>query len=65
MKRVLLFALVALTADAGRFDRFNSRCSQGRSDRGLSCEDGAFFEFASASGAGMTSTCACTTPNSA
>ena len=40
MKRVLLFALVAMTADAGRFDRFNSRCDQGRSSRGLACASG-------------------------
>lgn len=40
MKRVLLFALVAMTADAGRFDRFNSRCDQGRSSRGLLCASG-------------------------
>jgi len=59
MKHAFLFALVALTADAGRFDRFNSRCSQGRSNRGLACEDGAFFEFAPASGAGMGTACAC------
>ena len=40
MKHALLFALVAMTADAGRFDRFNSRCDQGRSSRGLACASG-------------------------
>lgn len=58
-------ALVALSADAGRFDRFNKRCSGGRSDRGLSCDDYAFLEFAPASGAGMGAVCACTTPTGA
>ena len=65
MKRALLFVLVALTAEGGRFDRINSRCAQGRSDRGLACDDGAFFEFAPASGAGMGTACACTTPTGA
>lgn len=62
MKRAVLFLLVALTAEAGRFDRFNSRCAGGRSDRGFLCDDLAFVEFAPASGAGMTASCACTTP---
>lgn len=65
MRGLVLFALVAITAEAGRFDRTNSRCSQGRSDRGLSCDDLAFFEFAPASGAGMGTACACATPTGA
>lgn len=59
MKRaLLLLGLVTLTVAAarvGRFERTNSRCVQGRSDRGLSCEDSPFFEFAPASGAGLPS----------
>lgn len=65
MKRAALFILLALTADAGRFDRFNSRCAGGRSSRGLGCDGLAFFEFAPASGAGMGTACACTTPTGA
>ena len=65
MKRAALFILVALTADAGRFDRFNSRCAGGRSSRGFLCDDGAFFEFAPSSGAGMGTACACVTPTGA
>ena len=60
MKRALLFALVAMTADAGRFDRVNSRTPQGRTTRGLPDSSGAFLEFAPASGAGMGAACACT-----
>ena len=60
MKRALLFALVAMTADAGRFDRVNSRTPQGRTTRGLPDSSGAFLEFAPASGAGMGTACACT-----
>ena len=61
MRRLALFALVALTAEAGgRFERSNARCQAGRSARGLGCEDYAYFEFAPASGAGMTQACACT-----
>ena len=60
---VVLVALLAGAAEAqrggGRFDRTNSRCAQGRSDRGLACDDGAFLEFAPASGAGMGAACAC------
>ena len=60
---VVLVALLAGAAEAqrggGRFDRTNSRCAQGRSDRGLACDDGAFLEFAPASGAGMGTACAC------
>jgi len=65
MRALMLLVLVSLTASAqtpdprGRFQRTNSRCSQGRSDRGLSCDDLAFFEFAPASGAGMGTACAC------
>ena len=66
MKRAALFLLVAFVADAGgRFDRVNTRCAGGRSSRGLSCADYAYFEFAPASGAGMTAACACTTPTGA
>ena len=61
MGRLGLFVLVARAAEAGgRFDRSNARCQAGRSSRGLGCEDYAFFEFAPASGAGMTQACACT-----
>ena len=60
---VVLVALLAGAAEAqrggGRFDRTNSRCAQGRSDRGLACDDGAFLEFAPISGAGMGAACAC------
>lgn len=61
MRGLLAIALlVGLTAEAqGRFKRF-SRCPQGRSDRGLLCDDYAFFEAAPASGAGMGAACACT-----
>jgi hypothetical protein len=60
MKRLALIAVaLAVTADAGRFDRINSRCVGGRSDRVLACEDLAFFEFAPSNGAGMGSACAC------
>ena len=58
MRTLTLFALVALTANAGRFDRTNSRCAQGRSDRGLSCDASApvlLFEFAPTSGEGLPS----------
>ena len=66
MRRLALIAVaLAVTADAGRFDRINSRCVGGRSDRGLACEDFAFFEFAPSNGAGMGSACACTTPTGA
>lgn len=66
MKRAALFLLVAFVADAGgRFDRVNTRCAGGRSSRGLSCTDYAFFEFAPLGGAGMTAACACTTPTGA
>ena len=65
MRGLVLFALVAITAEAGRFDRINSRCAGGRSSRGFSCDDLAFFEFAPASGAGMGAACACTTPTGA
>jgi hypothetical protein len=70
MRAALLVALWAAVTWAqsdprGRFGRTNSRCAQGRSTRGLPCEDFAFFEFAPASGAGMGSACACTTPTGA
>lgn len=66
MKRVALFLLVAFAADAGgRFDRVNTRCAGGRSSRGLTCTDYAFFEFAPVGGAGMSAACACTTPTGA
>lgn len=48
----------------GRFERFCSRSAQGRSDRGLNCNqpesEYSFFEFAPTSGAGMGTACACT-----
>lgn len=65
MRRLALLVLVlAATSDAqrggGRFDRVNSRCAQGRSDRGLPCgDDLAFFEFAPSGGQGMGAACAC------
>lgn len=62
MKRVAIFALVALTADAGRFDRVNSRTPQGRSARGLPDNSGPAVEFAPTSGVGMGAACAGTTP---
>jgi hypothetical protein len=70
MRAALLVALWAAVTWAqsdprGRFGRTNSRCAQGRSTRGLSCEDFAFFEFAPANGAGMGSACACATPTGA
>jgi len=70
MRATLLVALWAAVTWAqgdprGRFGRTNSRCAQGRSDRGLACEDLAFFEFAPQNGAGMGSACACTTPTGA
>lgn len=68
MRRLaLLLAVLALPAAAqGRFDRVNSRTPQGRSTRGLQDAAGfAFFEFAPASGAGMGTACACTTPTGA
>ena len=63
--RALLLVVALLSSSAlaqrggGRFDRVNSRCIGGRSDRGLPCIDYAFFEFAPASGAGMGAPCAC------
>lgn len=72
MRAALLVALWAAVTWAqsdprGRFGRINSRCEAGRSGRGLECstDNLAFFEFAPASGAGMGSACACTTPTGA
>lgn len=59
---LLLFVLSGAT---GRFGRINERCVGGRSSRGLPCDSAAFFEFASATGAGMTATCACVNPTGA
>lgn len=65
MRRVafVVALLVAAAGDAkrgdGRFDRFNSRCIGGRTDRGLPCDSFAFLEFAPTNGAGMGSACAC------
>lgn len=64
--RALLLILIASTAlGQGRFDRFNQRTDQGRSTRGFEQSSYAFFEFAPASGAGMGTACACTTPTGA
>jgi hypothetical protein len=66
MRAALLITLVAFGSFAqGRFDRFNARTSQGRSTRGFEQSNYAFFEFAPASGAGMGTACACTTPTGA
>lgn len=58
---VLLIALLALPSLAqrggGRFDRFNSRCDQGRSDRGFACDDFAFFELAPSNSVGLGAAC--------
>mgnify|MGYP001251409805 CR=1 FL=1 len=60
MRLLLAIALLSsVGAEAqGRYSRF-SRCAQGRSDRGLPCDDLATLEFAPASGAGLTAACAC------
>jgi hypothetical protein len=64
--RALLLILIASSAlGQGRFDRFNQRTDQGRSTRGFEQSSYAFFEFAPASGAGMGTACACTTPTGA
>jgi hypothetical protein len=61
MRAVFLITLVAFGSFAqGRFDRVNKRTDQGRSKRGFLPQSGAFFEFATASGAGMGTACACT-----
>lgn len=66
MRLAVFMFLLATVADAqGRFARTNERCVGGRSTRGLSCDDYAFFEFAPSSGRGMTPACACTTPTGA
>lgn len=69
MRAPLLLALVSLTALAddypGRFHRFCDRTAQGRTSRGLQCDDLAFFEFAPASGAGMPAACSTTAPTGA
>jgi hypothetical protein len=71
MRGALLLALLGWLppswVEGGRFGRINSRCEAGRSGRGLECstDNLAFFEFAPASGAGMGSACACTTPTGA
>lgn len=66
MRAALLITLVAFGSFAqGRFDRFNARTSQGRSTRGFEQSSYAFFEFAPASGAGMGTACAGTTPTTA
>jgi hypothetical protein len=62
MRWMVLITLIASAsfAQAGRFGRTNQRTDQGRSTRGLLSGSLAAFEFAPASGAGMTSACACT-----
>lgn len=62
---IVLVGMLSTEATADRFKRANSRCSGGRSSRGLSCENLALIEFAPASGAGMTAPCACVNPTGA
>lgn len=62
---ILMVGLLGTEAAANRFQRVNSRCSGGRSSRGLSCENLALIEIAPASGAGMTAPCACANPTGA
>lgn len=59
--RLLAIGLILLqgVAFAQRFDRFNSRCSGGRSSRGLSCDNYAFIEVSPPSGAGLSAACSC------
>jgi hypothetical protein len=69
MKRALALLLLASLAHAddrrGRFERFCSRTNQGRTHRGLQCDDLAFFEAFPASGAGTTGACSTTAPTGA
>lgn len=69
MRWLSLLVLVSLTAGAddrrGRFERFCGRSAQGRSSRGLLCDDYAFFEAFPASGAGTTTACSTTPPTGA
>jgi hypothetical protein len=69
MRALFLLALVSLTAHAddspGRFARFCDRTAQGRTTRGLQCDDLAFFEAFPASGAGTTTACSTTAPTGA
>lgn len=66
MRLASLLALIAAVASAQ--PRYTTReCSRtpgGRSTRGIPCETGTFFEFAPASGAGMSVACAGTVPTS-
>lgn len=65
MRALLLLALVSLTASAQspRFSRFCSRTDQGRTSRGLLCDEGAFFE--AFNGRGTTTACSTTAPTGA
>lgn len=68
--RALLLTLLASTALAqsdarGRFDRFCTRTDQGRTVRGLPCDNFAFFEAFPANGAGTTGVCSASAPTGA
>lgn len=56
MRALALVVLVALTADArdGRFERTNSRTSQGRSTRGLPGDEGGAFELSPAAASSLS-----------
>jgi hypothetical protein len=59
-------ACVALLLAVGAAEARDRRCRHSRTDRTGDCGAGyAFFEFAPLSGAGMTETCACTSPSGA
>jgi len=63
---LLLLASLAHADDRrGRFERFCSRTNQGRTHRGLQCDDLAFFEAFPANGAGTTGVCSTTAPTGA
>lgn len=57
----LSLSLAAWATDTGRFDRLCSRAETGRTMRGQQCEGVPTFEFATANGVGMPSTCDCIT----
>lgn len=58
---VVIAALLQAPLFDPRFQRFESRNTPGRTDRGL-MDDAPLFEFAPTSGAGMTGNCAATNP---
>ena len=62
MLRILAAALVLVVGVAEARDR---RCRHARTSRTKDCASYAFFEFAPASGAGMTEACSCTSPTGA